>query len=164
MSFVMDLSDYANSLPLSYGQALLLKHLAIVPLLVFAFINSVLIRKKLARAVPFNPVPWAKLESIVVLIIFAVTGALGQESPPHDIEQTIKAEGVSKSFSFFHQGDALFPLHFSPGIASIVLLLLALFFLALLLLTFIKNAPKVLSLVMSLLFIVTGYIALMLSV
>ncbi|MGG3468349.1 CopD family protein [Neobacillus pocheonensis] len=164
MSFVMDLSDYADTWPLSYGQALLVKHLAIVPLLAFAFINSVLIRKKLTIGVPYNPIPWTKLESIVVLIIFAITGALGQESPPHDIEKTVKVEGVSKSFNLFHQSDTIYPLHFSPGIVSIVLLLLALFFLALLLLTFIKKAPKVLSLVMSLLFIVTGYIALMMSV
>ncbi|MGG1676284.1 copper resistance D family protein [Neobacillus sp. NRS-1170] len=164
MTFVMDLSDYANTWPLSYDQALLLKHLAIVPLLVFAFINSVLIRNKLSKGVPFNPIPWMRLESILVLIIFAITGALGQESPPHDIKTTIKAEGASKLFSLSHQGGLTFPLHFSPGIASQSLMVWAVFFLILMILTFIKKAPKMFSLVLSLLFIVIGYLALMLSV
>ena len=45
MTIVVDYKDYANSWMLPYGQALLIKHLLIIPLLAYAFINSVLIRK-----------------------------------------------------------------------------------------------------------------------
>lgn len=164
MSFVMELGDYANTWPLPYGQALLIKHIAIIPLLAFAFINGFLIRKKLLNDASFSPIPWARLESVMVLAIFAITGALSQESPPHDIETTIKAEGVSKLFGMFHQGEAAFPLDVSPGIASISLFIMASFFLALMIVIFRKKAPKILALVMGLLFILSGYAAFMLSV
>ncbi len=166
MTFVMDLKDYVNMWPLSYGQALLMKHLAIVPLLAFAFINGVLVRKKLAggAGASFNPLPWVRLESTVVLLIFSITGALGQESPPHNIGVTIKEAGVSKLFSIFHAGAVELPLHFAPGIASISLFVVAFIFITFLILTFVKKAPKIMVLLMSILFIAAGYIAFMLSI
>lgn len=164
MGYMISEDNYVNSWTLSYGQALLLKHLAIIPLLAFAFINSILIRKKVSDDLAFNPLPWARLESMIVLLIFVVTGALGQEAPPHNIETTIKETGVSPLFSFFHEGEPVIPLAFSPGILSIVLFLSAVLFLVMLVLTFIKKAPKVMALVMGILFILTGYLALMLSV
>ena len=164
MTFHMELTQYVNVTAISYGQTLLIKHLAIIPLLVFAFVNSFLIRKRLQNDPSYNPLPWAKLESVIVLVIFSITGALGQVSPPHELSRMILAEGTSKLFSFFHPGEITFPLHFSPGIVSISLFVIALLFLALILFTFIKKAPKALSLLMSLLFILTGYIAFMLSI
>jgi putative copper export protein len=164
MTFVMDVKDYANTWPLSYGQALLVKHLTIVPLLVFAFINSVLVRKKLASDSTFNPLSWAKLECVIVLLLFAVTGALGQQSPPHDIFITLKTEGVSSIFSFFHSSEVVFPLHVALGIGSVSLLLVAIFFLILMVFIFVKRAQKSLTILMSVLFIFTAYVALMLSI
>lgn len=164
MSYMMKEGDYINSWSLSYGHALLLKHLTIIPLLAFAFINSILIRKKLSAQQAFNPLPWAKLESVVVLLVFAITGALGEQAPPHIIETTIKEAGISPLFSFFHKGHFTLPLQFSPGILSWVLLLAAVIFLALIILTFVKRAPKLIALVMSILFVLASYMALMLSI
>jgi putative copper export protein len=164
MGYMINEDDYVNSWTLSYGQTLLLKHLAIIPLLVFAFINGILVRKKVDNNPAFNPLPWAKLESVMILLIFAVTGALGQESPPHNIEATINETGVSPLFSFFHEAAPLLPLKFSPGILAVLLFLSAILFLAMLMLTFIKKAPKIMALAMGILFILTCYLALMLSV
>ncbi len=164
MTFHMDLNDYVNVTVISYGQTLLIKHLAIIPLLAFAFINSFLIRKRLQNDSSFNPLPWARLESIVVLIVFSITGVLGQASPPHELNQMVAAEGAAKLFTLFHPGTIDFPLHFSWGTVSISLFIMAVIFLALIILTFIKKAPKSLSLLMSLLFIFTGYLAFMLSI
>jgi putative copper export protein len=164
MTFHMELTQYVNVTAISYGQTLLIKHLAIIPLLAFAFVNSFLIRKRLKNDPSYNPLPWAKLESIIVLVVFSITGALGQASPPHELSRMVLAEGTSKLFSFFHPGVISFPLHFSPGIVSVSLFIVAFFFLALIIITFIKKAPKALSLLMSLLFILTGYMAFMLSV
>jgi putative copper export protein len=160
----MELSDYVSVTAISYGQTLLIKHIAILPLLAFAFINSFLIRKRLKNDPFYNPLPWAKLESIIVLVVFSITGALGQASPPHELSSMLRAEGASKLFSFFHPGQIKFPIEFTPGIISITLFLLAIFFLALVIVTFIKKAPKALALLMSLLFILTGYIGFMLSI
>lgn len=164
MTFHMELSDYVSVTAISYGQTLLIKHIAILPLLAFAFINSFLIRKRLQKDPSYNPLPWAKLESVIVLIVFSITGALGQASPPHELGSMVRAEGASKLFSFFHPGDINFPIHFSPGIVAVTLFLIAILFLALVIVTFIKKAPKALSLVMSLLFIITGYMGFMLSI
>ncbi|WP_045524465.1 copper resistance D family protein [Neobacillus niacini] len=164
MTYHMSLTDYVNVTAISYGQTLLIKHLAILPLLVFAFVNSFLIRKRLKNDPSYNPLPWAKLESVIVLIVFSITGALGQVSPPHELSRMIFAEGASKLFTFFHPGAIEFPFDFSPGIVSISLFLISLLFLALVIVTFIKKAPKVLAIVMSLLFILSGYIGFMLSI
>ncbi|MEW9050914.1 MAG: CopD family protein [Neobacillus sp.] len=164
MTFVMDLTDYMNTWPLSYGQALLIKHIAIIPLVMFALINSVLIRRKIQKDETFNPLPWAKFEGMVVLLIFSITAALGQEAPPHSIERTLNSEGVSKLFSFFHPKELVLPIHFSPGLLSIGLFLIALFSLALSVFTFIQKKPKWLALWFSILFIVTSYIGLLVSI
>jgi putative copper export protein len=163
MTFHMELSDYVSVTAITYGQTLLIKHIAILPLLAYALINSFLIRKRLQKDSSFNPLPWAKLESVIILLVFSITGALGQASPPHELDSMIRAEGASKLFSFFHPGTIHFPIHFSPGIVSIALFLIAILFLALVIVTFIKKAPKALSLVMSLLFIISGYLGFMLS-
>jgi putative copper export protein len=163
MSFHMNLSEYVNVTAISYGQTLLIKHIAIVPLLAFAFINSFLVRKRLSREPSFNPLPWARLESIAVLIIFSITGALGQASPPHELNTMVKLEGTSKLFSLFHPGEIVFPLEFTPGIASVSLFIIAFIFLAFLVITFIKKAPKLIALMMNFLVILSGYLAFMLS-
>ncbi|MFB3162012.1 CopD family protein [Neobacillus sp. 179-J 1A1 HS] len=163
MTFHMELSDYVSVTAIPYGQTLLIKHIAILPLLAFAFINSFLIRKKLMNDPSFNPLPWAKLESMIVLLVFSITGALGQASPPHELSSMIRAEGASKLFSFFHPGEINFPITFSPGIVSIILFLIAILFLALVIVSFIKKAPIALALIMSFLFILSGYIGFMLS-
>ena len=164
MTFHMNLTDYVNVTTISYGQSLLIKHLAIIPLLVFAFINSFLIRKKLQKDPSYNPLPWARLESVIVLVVFSITGALGQVSPPHELSRMILAEGTSKLFSFFHPGEITFPLNFSLGIVPLILYVMAGLFLALIIFTFIKKAPKALALLMSLLFLLSGYMAFMLSI
>nr|WP_263323213.1 CopD family protein [Neobacillus sp. Marseille-Q6967] len=164
MTFHMKLTDYVSVTAIDYGQILLIKHLAILPLFFFAFINSFYIRKRLKSDKAYNPITWARLESIVVFLIFTITGALGQASPPHELSTMVIAEGASKLFTLFHPGEIVFPLDFSPGILAIILFLLSIFFLVSILFTFIKKAPKLLSLIMSLLFIITAYTAFMISI
>ena len=58
MTVVVDFEDYPNSWMLPYGQALLIKHLLIIPLFVYAMINGLLIKKKIKKDIHFNPKPW----------------------------------------------------------------------------------------------------------
>ncbi|WP_251028156.1 copper resistance D family protein [Bacillus sp. ISL-77] len=102
MTFVVDINDYVRTWVLSYGQALLIKHLLIIPLIAYAIINGILIRRKLKTNTAFNPKPWTRVESIVILLVFSATAALGQQSPPHDIIQTVKSVGASKLFTKEH--------------------------------------------------------------
>ena len=105
MTVVIDYKDYANSWILPYGQALLIKHLLIIPLLAYVFINSILIRKKIKNNDNFNPRPWTKAESLIVFLIFSATAVLGQQEPPHDIETTISSSGPSILFDLLYQGN-----------------------------------------------------------
>lgn len=47
MKLVVNPRDYVSSWMLPYGQALLVKHIIFIPLLVFAGINGLLIRKQI---------------------------------------------------------------------------------------------------------------------
>lgn len=164
MTFVVEFNEYANAWMLPYGQLLLLKHLTIIPLLVYAGINSILIRKKLLKDNDFNPIPWTRAESILILVVFSITAALGQQSPPS--ENILKNEGLSKLFSFFYQGQ------FQQGMnvelvanaTGLSLILLAILFVVLTVYSFIKKAPVIVTFILSILFIFTSYLALLLSI
>ena len=102
MAVVVEFEDYSNSWMLPYGQALLIKHLLIIPLLVYAMINSLFIKKKLKNDIHFNPRSWARTESIIILLIFSATAALGQQSPPH--ETTVTMDLYQNYLSCFIKG------------------------------------------------------------
>jgi putative copper export protein len=159
--------DYVNAWMLSYGQALLIKHLLIIPLLLFAFMNSVLIKKRVKENGEFNPKSWLKAESIFVLFIFSATSLLGNLMPPHvhDEETIFKEKDASKLFEFFYQGEVKdgMELVISYGFNSLILIVLAILFLGLTILSFIKKTPPFLSIIMSVIFILTSYFSLMLS-
>ena len=149
---------------LPYGQALLIKHLLIIPLLVFAMINSLLVKKKLIRDIHFNPKPWARMESIIILLIFSATAALGQQSPPH--ETPVTSAGVSKLFMMFYQGQfqSEMTVQLDSNLTSISLIVLAVLFFALMIISFIKKVPAKVSFLMSVLLVVCVYLSLILSI
>ncbi|WP_235848509.1 copper resistance D family protein [Litchfieldia alkalitelluris] len=166
MTLVVDFKDYTDAWMLSYGQALLIKHLLIIPLLAFAFINSVLMRKRLSKDKEFNPKPWIKAESIILLFIFSATAALGQQSPPHDIETALATSGPARLFDLLYQGQIERGLNVVLSFNSISnsLLGLAVLFLAMTILSFVKKAPTAISFIMSIFMVLTFYLAIMLSV
>lgn len=96
--------EYLNGLALPYGQALLLKHLLLIPLFVFALLNGFLVKRKLQKNPSFNPKPWAKAESLLILMIYTVTGFMNQQSAPHDVSETLRETPASKLFVWFHPG------------------------------------------------------------
>ncbi|USK72304.1 copper resistance D family protein [Peribacillus asahii] len=166
MTVVIDYKDYTNSWILPYGQALLIKHLFLIPLITFAFINSVLIRRELKNNENFNPIRWTKAESLVVFLIFSATAVLGQQEPPHDIKTTIASSGVSKLFDLFYQGNITRDLVIVLGLElnSVMLLILALSFLGVTILSYIKRASILLGFSMSVLCVVAFYLSLMVSI
>jgi putative copper export protein len=166
MSFVVDIKDYANAWMLPYGQALLIKHLLLIPLILYAFINGILAQRRVKSNPDFNPINWLKAESVIVLFIFSATAALGQQSPPHDIFTLIKNGGVSTLFDMLYQGNIYPGMQVSIvfGMTSVGLIGLALLFLSLTVFSFLKKVPVVFSFVMSILFVFTSYLSLMLAI
>ncbi|GMK47277.1 hypothetical protein PghCCS26_44070 [Paenibacillus glycanilyticus] len=157
--------QYVNSWMLPYGQMLLLKHLLLAPLLLFAYTNGFGYRNKLKVNSGFNPLPWLKAESIIALLLFIVTGVLGQQTPPHNVKETLQGVSPSKLFTTVYNG------HFSPdlslklsiGLDSILMLAAALVMIYGLIQMYKEN--KILpAFVMGLLTTVFGYFALMFGV
>ncbi len=162
MAFVVGFKDYPNSWMLPYGQSLLIKHLLIIPLLVYAMINSLFIKKKLISEIHFNPKPWARMESIIILLIFSATAALGQQSPPH--ETTVTGVGVSKMFTLFYQGQFQPEMTVQFILKSNSLILIVIALLLLLIMSFVKKVSPLLSFFFSVLFVVSSYLSIISSI
>ncbi|SDN10646.1 putative copper resistance protein D [Psychrobacillus sp. OK028] len=166
MSFSTPLATYSDTWTVSYGQSLLIKHLLIIPLIAYAFINGVLMKKRLLKDENFDARPWTKVEFFILLLIFAATGAMSQQSPPHSLFETINSEGFSSLFLLFHEGE------FTPTIDvqmvfnldGMLLLCISAVFLALSLFSFIKRMPAIFSFIMSLLVVIAAYMGLLFSI
>lgn len=103
--------QYVNSWILPYGQMLLMKHLLILPLLLFAFTNGFLYKRKAATDSSFKPRPWLKAEGVVALLVLAATASLGQQAPPHTVRETLQYEAPSSLFTSLFRGS------FSPDMS-----------------------------------------------
>jgi len=96
--------EYVNAWKLSYGQALLVKHLLIIPLVLFAIMNGFWMKRKLRADKAFNPQPWARAESVILLLIFSVTGFMNQQPAPHDVADTLNESPASPLYLWFTGG------------------------------------------------------------
>jgi len=163
MLFIVEPTDYIKAWTLPYGQMLLLKHISIIPVLIFAIINGLLSRKALKFST-FNPKPWIRGESIIIFIVFYFTAIMGTLSPPHEVEFTVKSEGASKWVEWLVGKDILstLPLQFSPSIQSVLLIVLSILFLLMVFLSFKQRRP-ILAVSFGMVFILVLYFGLMLS-
>ncbi|WP_462408568.1 copper resistance D family protein [Neobacillus sp. Marseille-QA0830] len=163
MLFVVEPKDYAKAWVLPYGQMLLLKHLSIIPVLLFAFMNGILTRKSLDRP-EFNPRPWIRGESIILLLVFYFTGALGTLSPPHDVEFTVNFEGASEWVQWLlgENIGSTVGIHFAPSFQSGLLIAIAIVFLMMIFVSFKKIRP-IISVLFGICFIAVLYLGIMFS-
>ena len=74
--------DYITSWVLPYGQALLVKHLLMLPLLAIAFSNGFLYRYKIKKENNFRPLGWFRAESVIAFFILLTTAFMSQQAPP----------------------------------------------------------------------------------
>ncbi|MGF9798564.1 copper resistance D family protein [Brevibacillus agri] len=158
--------EYLNGWIFSYGQALLIKHLLLIPLLLFGAINGLLLKKRLKTQPDFNPLGWFKAESVFVLAIFGVTAFMGQQATPHEAAAAPNMTEPSPLFSFFYQGvlgdnPALF---LAMNGASGILLAAALLFGAMVVLAYQKKMSPCISVLMGILCAATGYLSLMFAI
>ncbi|MDQ0229425.1 copper resistance D family protein [Metabacillus malikii] len=165
MLFVMTPRDYMNSWALPYGQMLLLKHISIIPVFAFAFINGFLSRKvKIDK--DYDPKKWIQAETIILMVIFFVTGVLGTLPPPHQVNATVLQEGPAAWIHVLlgQQLTAPFTFTLTPVFQGSLLLIIGVIFLALIIVSFYKRLTPWLALCFGLLFIVAVYLGLMLSI
>ncbi|SFL55115.1 copper resistance D family protein [Salibacterium qingdaonense] len=163
--------EYQNALLVNYGQALILKHIFIISLVAFATINGVLFRKKHNHPT-FNPLIWAKMESVFGLIVFGLTAFMGQSWPPHQVYSLIKDQGASPLFNVLYDGEIINTIQnsndinvlnvsLSLGVESIMLFLLGLLFMVLTIIAAARKSALFPSFLSSLLMVLSFYLGIM---
>lgn len=166
MDTIVPYEQYADIWLVSYGQTLLFKHLFFIPVLLFAVINGILAKKAASEGEGFKPLPWLKAEGLLLLLIFTLTGLLGQQSPPHDLETALRMEGASPIFDALYSGTISMDmtveldgnaLSFTFGMMSVV-------FACLMIVFFLKRASAAAAFLFSLLLVAACYMSLMYSV
>lgn len=95
-------TDYTDTFLVSYGQSLLLKHLFIIPLILYALINGFWMKQRIKKDPTFNPKPWVRVEFFIITIIFIITGALNEQSPPMNLENLIEHGGYAPLLNMFY--------------------------------------------------------------
>ncbi|MED1783838.1 CopD family protein [Brevibacillus fortis] len=158
--------EYVNAVILPYGQALLIKHLLFLPLLLFGFVSGFLLKKRVKAQPDFSPVFWLRAESVFVLGIFAATGYMGQLEPPHDVATSLQMTNTSPLFTLLYQGQMIGNPDLSLTVTPIGLLLtvVTILFGSLILFSYVRKMSTLFSVGMGLLLAISGYFALMMSI
>lgn len=166
MTQVVDFKDYAQSWLVPYGQAILFKHLLIIPLLGFAFLNGFLLKTTPYSNGEVKAVTWLRAEGMIVFLIYIVTATLGSVAPPHDIATLITREGPSKLIEtvYGHQIQPSMIVHLEFGIFPCLFALLAGGCLWMMVHVFWRKKSSYLAFVSGSLFVVAAYFSLMLSI
>lgn len=154
--------EYNNSLMLTYGQALLLKHLLFVPIIVFGLCNGI-VRRKVHQQ---NIVGWLRAESILLLAVFLMSGTLSASTPPHDVSLVLNEAQPSSFFLLFLEQTFHKDLNVLLQWGPVQYLLAAFFFLfaGVIIRLFIKRRNAYFGLLCAFLSIGSGYFAIMTSV
>jgi putative copper resistance protein D len=158
-------SDWIDTWVLSYGQVLLVKHLLFIPLIAFASINGIWMRKRLAGSTSYDPRSWIKAESVMAVAVFTTTAVLSQQVPPNDTQETLRYTAPSHLFLQFYNGSVTPEIHLSFVAEPLALIFLvsSVVFLGMTFFSFYRVMHVSVGLCTSLLFVISGYLGLMFS-
>ncbi len=92
MSVVVQVEEYSDSWILPYGQALLWKHVLILPVLIIGIMNGKWSYASPERSFEVRRMRM-RMEGILILLLFTATAWLGQQEPPHSIKDTLQSSG-----------------------------------------------------------------------
>lgn len=155
---------YTDAWMVSYGQGLLIKHLFLLPLVFYAIINGFIVKNKLAKDATFNPVPWVRVESLILFVIFMMTAVFSQQSPPHG--NYLTSDAVSPIFRLFHNGiiDSSSTLELAINLNTVLFFILSILLICLMALSFYKKASLIVSFLFSCILVTSIYVLLMTAV
>ena len=139
---------YLTGMSTNYGQGLLIKHLLLIPLVFYALVNGVLIKIKMKNPA-FDPRPWVKIESVLLLLIFVVTAIYSQYQPP---TLFLTEETVSPIFLAVYDGAVESGMFAFMQLDwwGLLFIVLGVIFIALIIVCFFLNAPIWLPMVLGL--------------
>ena len=164
--FLMDImvDGYIDSWLVSYGQGLLIKHLFLLPLVFYALVNGFIAKFMISKDATFNPIPWIRVEGLILFGIFAITAIFSQQSPPHG--NYLMSDAVSPLFRLFHDDiiDSGSTIGFVVNLNTVCFFFLSILFMGLIVLSFFKKASIIISFLFSCLFVMSIYLMLMMTV
>jgi putative copper resistance protein D len=153
---------YVSSWITSFGQAMLIKHLLIVPILALALINTFLLRIETTKTLS-----WMRAESIVIILLLVVTAFMGQQEPPHGNIKAILDDGPALPWFTFISGHDVSQgedLKIIPNAVSISLAATGVIAMFVSLFWVWRKQKPIWSVAAALFFVICGYLALMFSI
>ncbi|MDW0117544.1 copper resistance protein CopD [Sporosarcina thermotolerans] len=155
---------YTDSWMVNYGQGLFIKHLFLLPVVFYALVNGFIVKYKITKDAAFNPIPWIRVEGIILFVIFVITAIFSLQAPPHG--NYLTADAVSPLFRLFHDGviTAKSTIGFVVNVNTVSLFFISILFFGLMLLSFFKRASIIVSFVFSCLFVMSVYLMFMVTV
>ncbi|REK76719.1 copper resistance D family protein [Paenibacillus paeoniae] len=112
---------YFRSWGINYGEALLLKHLVFLPLLLLAFMNGFLTKISKQGKDERKLIRWLRIETVIALAILAITAYMGMQEPPHEGE--FEDPVPSGLFTLLHGDVSLLNMRWHWNLPSVVLIL-----------------------------------------
>lgn len=156
--------EYVNAWMVSYGQGIFLKHLFIIPLVVYAAFNGLFVKYKITKNPTYNPIRGVRIESFILITIFILTAIFSQSSPPHGLYLT--QDAISPLFKLFNDTSAITAssyLKFKPSGSAIAFVFVSMALFGANIVAFIKRAPVWLMFIISTCFVLSVYSTFMLS-
>ncbi|MFD0588707.1 copper resistance D family protein [Paenibacillus sp. GCM10027627] len=121
MMFIL-IDGYLASWGINYGQALLLKHLVFVPLLLLAFMNGFLTKLTDQGRNEQKLKWWLRAETLLALAMLIITAYMGVQEPPHEGE--FEPPTPSLLFKWLHGSDVDLVMNWQFGAAPIACILI----------------------------------------
>lgn len=130
-----------------YGQGLFIKHILLLPLTFIILGNALLIKLKMQKPL-FDPRTWVKIEVGLLIGILFFTAVFSEQQPPMF---AVEAQDISAFFQLFYNGtlEAGMTAYFQITGMGIIFFLLTAVFIGLLVVSYIKETPIVVSISMA---------------
>lgn len=93
--------EYVQAWLLSYGQLLFIKHLLFLPLLAFGFHHLLLGFTKWKKVQKQQVIRTFQIETIWAFVIFLISAFMTEQTPPHEVVQTMQTENVTWLMQLF---------------------------------------------------------------
>lgn len=152
---------YIRSWGINYGEALLLKHLVFLPLLLLAFMNGFLSKVTNQGTDERKLIWWLRAETIIALVILAITAYMGMQEPPHEGE--FEDPAPSRLFSWLHGEVDLLTMKWHWSFSSIGLIFVGIAALSLLIASY-RNNKRGRFILLALIAVLCPFIGLILAV
>lgn len=136
---------YVTSWSSNYGQFLFIKHVLLVPLTVIILANSLLIKLKMDKPL-FEPRTWVRMETVLLVLILFITALYSEQQPP-----SFYVQEISPFFELFYRSSIEVGMRGYLQMTGIGLgfFLLTVLFIGLVIVSYIKQLPVVVSAAMT---------------